>query len=960
LPGHIEPLSTYERVTRRKEMGIRKNAKFLTPTEREDFVKACVFMKADIVNPAAPAEERYSRWDEYVAIHWMIQDAFAPGDTFVNFGHGGLGSYSFLSWHRYFLFQFERVLQGYVAGVMLPYWDWSDPASIMTDTFLGPNGTASSEVRTGYFARDAPGTGTPVNPTPSPAWWPATLTGWRLPASFGDGSGPLRRGLGTLGGLPNADDLRLTLAKPTYRRFQFTLESGAIDSSGFPTADSLPSFNQMHNGIHGWIGGTFGQMSDPAYSPFDPIFYLHHCNIDRLWAMWQLDGHADEYPATGGQANHRRDDIMYPWTGGAAGYGSNASIRTAIPMPDFSAVGAKHNVDTLDFRNAFGYTYDTLATIGIGLDRTASMNGMTPDPMTVTAPDVSKWEAAKRGVSAFLQDCETVQNSGTVYILAGIKTFRRLAANDFALLFPSPGYGLVKNGSAVSQATFDGAIGSMTPGGSTPLADALLDVQNTLVEPPFGHVPADEQRYLAILTDGLLTAGAPLASIPDHSFTQTAVFGMGFGTGADVDYATIAGLVAKGKSLSTTQVFHGENAGTIDKFYSNALASAIGFTPVFDPVLELFAGEHAHLDFLATSAEEVFLITAQGMDFEDDNWTFHLHGPGGYMVYGHGKDHQHASACGHSCTPDVTATRAKGRLSLVLQRNNSDDSCWVGSWRLMVAYKARTLDAMVMPKIGELIVPVAAGTVRGARFSRLLLKPTARVATRNLKAAPAHRLDTRPLSTNNNTKDACNVVVNIYARTRLRLELQAPTDPSFAGEGLKLSISSNVLMGNITTGRTFGRLIAPAYDLAALVSQLKPADIPKAARLRGSRALKFDPARVLAALEKKDPNLAAVQDHEVRLVSHEGSDLHVHIEKTEVAGVYHFGFYIEGSYCPEHSGSATVHDHDHEHDHSASEPDRAHDHSEAKSPNDTCSDDCCLQSFSRILNLSVPVAAKKN
>ena len=55
---------------------------------------------------------------------------------------------------------------------MLPYWDWTDPASIMTDTFLGPNGTVSNQVRSGYFAADAPGTGT--NPTPAPLWWPGS------------------------------------------------------------------------------------------------------------------------------------------------------------------------------------------------------------------------------------------------------------------------------------------------------------------------------------------------------------------------------------------------------------------------------------------------------------------------------------------------------------------------------------------------------------------------------------------------------------------------------------------------------------------------------------------------------------------------------------------------------------------------------------------------------------------
>ena len=57
----------------------------------------------------------------------MIQSAFAPGAASVNFGHGGLGRYSFLSWHRYFLYRLELDLQAKVPGVMIPYWDWTDP-----------------------------------------------------------------------------------------------------------------------------------------------------------------------------------------------------------------------------------------------------------------------------------------------------------------------------------------------------------------------------------------------------------------------------------------------------------------------------------------------------------------------------------------------------------------------------------------------------------------------------------------------------------------------------------------------------------------------------------------------------------------------------------------------------------------------------------------------------------------
>jgi Common central domain of tyrosinase len=871
-------------------MGVRKNAKFLSPAEKENFVKACVLMKAQIVNTGAPAAQQYSKWDEYVAIHWMIQDAFAPGDSFVNFGHGGNGSYSFLSWHRYFLFQFEKDLQALVPGVMLPYWDWTNPASIMTDTFLGPNGTVASEVRTGYFAANAPGT--PGNlGTPVPLWWPGSLTGWILPASFGDGAGALRRGLGPVGDLPTANDLRQTLAKTTYPSFQNALESGS----------GLPSFpgQQMHNGLHGWLGGAFGQMSDPSYSPFDPIFYLHHCNIDRLWTMWQMDGHANEYPNTGGQDNHRRNDIMYPWTGGAAGYGTNAAISSSIPMPDFSAVGAKRNVDTLDFRTAFGYTYDTLAIIGIGLDRTGSMLGLTPDPMVTAAPDVTKWEAAKRGVSAFLQDCETVQGSGTTYVMAGIKTFRRLAANEFTSVFPAPGYGLVKNGGAFSRAAFDTAAAGMSPGGGTPLADALNDVRNTLVEPPFGHLPADERRYLAMLTDGLLTAGAPMSSIPNGSYANTAVFAMGFGTGADVDYATLAGMVAKGVTLTTAQVFHGENAGTIDKFYSNALAAAIGFTSVIDPVLELFAGEHAHLDFHVTSADDTFLITVQGMDFEDDNWEFHLHGPGGQMLYGDGAGHDHMTGhgCHCACTPDVTARRDRARLSLVLQRDNADPACWVGKWRLMVAYKARRLDAMVMPSIGDLIVPVSAGPVRGPRFARLLQAPKARVATRNINVAPAHALDRRPVSANQNDQEACNAVVNIYSRTRLRLELAPPAGLREAGGELAINVNAVVLQGSVTTSRSFARLIAPARDIAPLIASFKDRPIPREARLDNAE-VPYDAARLLAVLERRDPGLARARDEVMKVAVHQGGPMHVHVEKTDTSGVYHLGVYIDGYYYP--------------------------------------------------------------
>jgi tyrosinase len=45
--------------------------------------------------------------------------------------------------------------------------------------------------------------------------------------------------------------------------------------------------NVPHNAIHGDIGGL---MNDPDTAALDPIFWLHHCNIDRLWEVWRHRG----------------------------------------------------------------------------------------------------------------------------------------------------------------------------------------------------------------------------------------------------------------------------------------------------------------------------------------------------------------------------------------------------------------------------------------------------------------------------------------------------------------------------------------------------------------------------------------------------------------------------------------------------------------------------------------------
>lgn len=55
--------------------------------------------------------------------------------------------------------------------------------------------------------------------------------------------------------------------------------------------------NRLHGAVHVNIGNQVG-MGDVPWAAADPIFWLHHCNIDRVWAGWIQSG--GKNPATGG------------------------------------------------------------------------------------------------------------------------------------------------------------------------------------------------------------------------------------------------------------------------------------------------------------------------------------------------------------------------------------------------------------------------------------------------------------------------------------------------------------------------------------------------------------------------------------------------------------------------------------------------------------------------------------
>ena len=57
----------------------------------------------------------------------------------------------------------------------------------------------------------------------------------------------------------------------------------------------------------------FGTMAANS-SPNDPVFWLHHTNLDRLWSQW-MERHGQVYlPEQGGPIGHNIDDAMWPYT----------------------------------------------------------------------------------------------------------------------------------------------------------------------------------------------------------------------------------------------------------------------------------------------------------------------------------------------------------------------------------------------------------------------------------------------------------------------------------------------------------------------------------------------------------------------------------------------------------------------------------------------------------------------
>ncbi|KAL0565415.1 hypothetical protein V5O48_016609, partial [Marasmius crinis-equi] len=221
-------------------------------------------------------KEAKSRFDDFMASHIILAD---------NAHHVG----QFLPWHRYFLHYYEKALQDECAYTgMQPYWNWTLDVTEGMDSFV-KSPLFDPVYGFGGNGEDVAGYLGPFNNFSNIPGWTLYSTGGCIKdgpfASYNLslGPGPVENVERCIQRSFSADYLVAFTAEevanvtkqPTFEPFRLELEGG------FGVVGPKP-----HSGMHVTLGGD---MFNNYSSPGDPLFYLHHTTIDKIWWEWQME-----------------------------------------------------------------------------------------------------------------------------------------------------------------------------------------------------------------------------------------------------------------------------------------------------------------------------------------------------------------------------------------------------------------------------------------------------------------------------------------------------------------------------------------------------------------------------------------------------------------------------------------------------------------------------------------------
>lgn len=230
----------------------RREWRTLSDNEKQDYISAVLCLR-DATSTLAPSSN-HTAYDDFPWIHSHV-------------GYATHNSAPFLPWHRYFLHIYETTLRekcGYTGGLV--YWDWTLDFEALENspifnpaTGFGGDGEVGGEITVGRSGRclvDGPFAGTKVD------FYDVKFQPHCLSRGFRD----LEGNLGHMDGADiSPDSIEAVLSSDGYEEFVAAMES------------------KVHDAIPFGIAGDFETFT----APYDPVFFLHHTQLDRLWWLWQ-------------------------------------------------------------------------------------------------------------------------------------------------------------------------------------------------------------------------------------------------------------------------------------------------------------------------------------------------------------------------------------------------------------------------------------------------------------------------------------------------------------------------------------------------------------------------------------------------------------------------------------------------------------------------------------------------
>ncbi len=408
---------------------VRKAVLDLTQDEKNAYTSAVLKMK-NTFRPGSPI----SILDEFVMLHIEIM-AFArmPLKEGQTMGEGPLDmsginaahfAPAFASWHRELLSRYEKGLQQ-VSGnpnLTVPYWDYTDPRTLdvlFSPNFIGSNGSGdnytvtpnqelvpnvgSTQTINGGTVKDGPFTkanGYVLDPRIHTNMDDSVSRGDELKRylynePWGRNTIPREQ----VEAYMSLDDPSLFISA-LEGNIKILSENGELlrDANGNIRYD-FPIQNLIyygHNLIHDFVAGSpvpAGSFDSLIYrgtmnvssSPYDPVFWMLHSNIDRKWAEWQADGHngtdfyatsnpLDPVPGTPLPYGQNLNDRMWPWDGGQNNprYSLAQTDTNGNPLQRLDVAGINRNAygddivllrDPIDISSGrYNYTYSSLVT----------------------------------------------------------------------------------------------------------------------------------------------------------------------------------------------------------------------------------------------------------------------------------------------------------------------------------------------------------------------------------------------------------------------------------------------------------------------------------------------------------------------------------------------------------------------------------------------------------------------